>query len=79
MKDMLTAIEAVFIGISLTMFVYWALDKVTNLLPGKAKKALKPWVFIGPVVLLIGSFLVVPAIQSIRLSFMEEDLDGSTK
>ena len=79
MKDMLTAIEAVFIGISLTMFVYWALDKVTNLLPRKAKKALKPWVFIGPVVLLIGSFLVIPAIQSIRLSFMEEDIDGSAK
>jgi alpha-glucoside transport system permease protein len=79
MKDMLTAIEAVFIGISLTIFVYWALDKVTNLLPRRSKKALKPWVFIGPVVLLIGSFIVIPAIQSIRLSFMEEDIDGSTK
>jgi alpha-glucoside transport system permease protein len=79
MKDMLTAIEAVFIGISLTIFVYWGLDKVTNLLPRRSKKAFKPWVFIGPVVFLIGAFIVIPAIQSIRLSFMEEDIDGSTK
>jgi alpha-glucoside transport system permease protein len=47
-------------------------------LPRKIRLALEPYVFIGPVLLIIGAFLVWPVFQSIRLSFMAEELDGST-
>ena len=77
MKDLLGALESVVIGISFTVFLYWLVNKIVTLFPRKVSKALLPYVFIGPVLLLIGAFLVVPAFQTIRLSFMEESIDGS--
>lgn len=79
MQDLLGALEAVIIGITATMFIYWVGNKIVSSLPRKAKEVLEPYVFIGPVLLLIGGFLVWPVAQSLRLSLMEEDLVGDTK
>jgi alpha-glucoside transport system permease protein len=42
------------------------------------KRKVEPYIFIGPVLLLIGLFVIWPTLQSVRLSFMEEAIDGST-
>ena len=78
MKDLLTALQAVIAGIAITALIYWLLNLLIHRLPEKIKKKVEPYVFIGPVLLLIGIFIVIPTIQSIRLSFMEEEIDGST-
>lgn len=78
MKDLLTALQAVVAGIAVTALSYWLMNKVIHLLPEKIKKKVEPFIFIGPVLLLIGVFIVIPTIQSIRLSFMLEEIDGST-
>ena len=78
MKDLLTALQAVVAGIVITALIYWLLNLLIHRLPEKIKKKVEPYVFIGPVLLLIGIFIVIPTIQSIRLSFMEEEIDGST-
>ena len=78
MKDLLTALQAVIAGIVITALIYWLLNLLIHRFPEKIKKKVEPYVFIGPVLLLIGIFIVIPTIQSIRLSFMEEEIDGST-
>lgn len=78
MKDLLTALLAVSAGIAITAFIYWVMNKIIHLFPENFKKKIEPYVFIGPVLFLIGLFIIVPTIQSIRLSFMEEEIDGST-
>ena len=78
MKDLLTALQAVIAGIAITALIYWLLNLLIHRLPEKIKKKVEPYVFIGPVLLLIGIFIVIPTIQSVRLSFMEEEIDGST-
>jgi alpha-glucoside transport system permease protein len=78
MKDLLTALQAVIAGIAITALIYWLLNLLIHRLPERIKKKVEPYVFIGPVLLLIGIFIVIPTIQSIRLSFMEEEIDGST-
>lgn len=78
MKDLWIAGEAIVIGIAATIFFYWLFNKISEKLPEKYRNATQPWVYIGPVVVLITVFLVLPTIQSIRLSFMREELDGST-
>jgi alpha-glucoside transport system permease protein len=78
MKDLLTALTAVVAGIALTALIYWLLNLVVHQFPEKIKKRIEPYVFIGPVLFLIGLFVIVPTLQSIRLSFMEEAIDGST-
>jgi alpha-glucoside transport system permease protein len=78
MKDLLTALLAVNAGIAITVLVYWVMNKIIHLFPERIKKKIEPFIFIGPVLFLIGIFVVIPTIQSIRLSFMEEAIDGST-
>lgn len=78
MKDLLTATQAILVGVALTATIYWLLNKMVSFLPRRANKFLQPLIFIGPVILLVSLFLVIPTIQSIRLSFMEEDLLGET-
>ena len=78
MKDLFTALQAVVGGIAITALIYWFLNLVVRGFPEKIKKKVEPYVFIGPVLLLIGIFIVIPTLQSIRLSFMEEAIDGST-
>jgi alpha-glucoside transport system permease protein len=79
LHDLVGAVEAIVIGILATMFLYWAGNLIVSKLPSKVKSALEAYVFIGPVLLIIGSFLVWPVFQSVRLSLMEEDLAGNTK
>jgi len=74
----LTALQAVVAGIAITALIYWLLNLLIHRLPERIKKKVEPYVFIGPVLLLIGIFIIIPTIQSIRLSFMEEEIDGST-
>ena len=78
MKDLLTALQAVIAGIAITVLIYWLLNLLIHRFPEKIKKKVEPYVFIGPVLFLIGAFIVIPTLQSIRLSFMEEEIDGST-
>ena len=78
MKDLFTAAQAIIAGIAVTAFIYWFLNFLIHRLHERLKKIVEPYVFIGPVLLLIGLFVVWPTIQSVRLSFMEEAIDGST-
>lgn len=78
MRDLFTAIQAVIAGIVITALIFWLLNLLVHQFPPRIKKKIEPYVFIGPVLVLIGIFIVIPTIQSVRLSFMEEAIDGST-
>jgi len=78
MRDLFTALQAVIAGIAITALIYFLLNLLIHQLPERIKRKVEPYVFIGPVLALIGLFVIWPTLQSIRLSFMEEELDGST-
>ena len=78
MRDLFTALQAVIAGIAITALLYFLLNKLIHQFPERVKRRVEPYIFIGPVLLLIGLFVIWPTLQSIRLSFMEEAIDGST-
>ena len=78
MRDLFTALQAVIAGIAITALIYFLLNFLIHRLPERIKRKVEPYVFIGPVLVLIGLFVIWPTLQSIRLSFMEEEIDGST-
>jgi alpha-glucoside transport system permease protein len=49
------------------------LNWLVNLLPAKAGNILRPYVFIGPVLVLIGSMLVYPTVGTVLAAFKNED------
>jgi alpha-glucoside transport system permease protein len=66
---LINALLAVVFGVLGALLLYWVLNKIVEALPNKLEDRVKPWIFIGPAVLLVGLFLIYPAIRTIILSF----------
>ncbi len=73
MLKIANALIAVVGGVVGAMALYWALNKLVERLPAKWEERVKPYVFIGPAIVLIGFFLVYPAVQTIIYSFFSRD------
>lgn len=68
-----TAFVALFVGtLGAAAFFYFS-DNLVGNLPSRIAHALRPYVFIGPALLLLGFFLVYPAVSTISLSFQNRD------
>jgi alpha-glucoside transport system permease protein len=65
----LNALIAIVGGVVGAMALYMLLNAVAERLPGKWEHRIKPWVVAGPAMLIIGFFLIYPAVQTIQFSF----------
>ena len=73
MVDILTALLAVILGPVATFGFYMLLNWLVNLLPRKAGNIVRPYIFIGPVLALVGTMLVYPTVGTILSAFKNED------
>src|SRR5687767_7895885 len=71
MTKALTALLTVLIGIGGAMALYYLLNKIAELLPGKWEHRVKPYFYILPAVLAITLYLVYPAILTFINSFKD--------
>lgn len=67
------ALLAVVVGILGAMVVFWLLNKLVELLPGKWEDRVKPYAFVAPAIAAIGVFLIYPAITTVYASFLNDD------
>jgi alpha-glucoside transport system permease protein len=73
MIKVLNAVLAIVAGVGGALLLYWLLNKFAERLPGSWEDRVKPWVFVGPAVVVIGLFLIYPALRTLVLSFANED------
>ncbi|MDX1659782.1 MAG: sugar ABC transporter permease [Nitriliruptorales bacterium] len=69
MGQILTAVAAIGIGVGGVILLFWALNAAVERLPEVWEHRLKPYVFVGPAVAVVGLFLVFPALDTLRRSF----------
>lgn len=69
MGRLVTASLAILVGVGGVMALFWALNALVERLPDRTEQRLKPYVFVGPALLVAGLFLVVPAVDTLRRSF----------
>jgi len=69
-------LTALVVGVGGIWLLYWVADRLVNLLPVRAAAAVRPWVFVGPALLLLTVYLVYPAINTIVLSFRDRQGRG---
>jgi alpha-glucoside transport system permease protein len=60
---------ALVLGIAGVWGLYWGMDRLINLLPDHVGAATRPFVFVGPAMVLLGFYLVYPAVNTFILSF----------
>ncbi len=71
-SKILIALVTVVVGIGVALAVYWLLNKLAELLPGKTEHRVKPYLYILPAYLAIAIYLVYPAIQTVVDSFRDQ-------
>ena len=63
-------------------FLYWAMNRVVGLLPEQSREGVRPYVFVGPCLVILAVFLVYPVFNTILTSFKDAQVarasSGST-
>jgi alpha-glucoside transport system permease protein len=72
----LLVLVALGVGVVGVFAVYWAMNAVVDLLPLRAREHVRPWVFVGPALLLLGVFLLYPLIDTFLTSFKDARLQN---
>ncbi len=68
----LNALLTVAYGIGGALVLYWILNKLAELLPGKLEDRVKPYLYILPAFAAIAVFLLYPAVQTVVYSFAND-------
>jgi alpha-glucoside transport system permease protein len=67
---------AIVVGVGGVFFLYWAMNWVVNWLPERYREGVRPYVFVGPALVILAVFLVYPVINTIVLSFGDRQGNG---
>ncbi|MEW6059782.1 MAG: sugar ABC transporter permease [Actinomycetota bacterium] len=62
---------AIAIGVGGVFFLYWAMNRLVDLLPDRFREGVRPYVFVGPALVLLSVFLVYPVFNTILLSLKD--------
>jgi alpha-glucoside transport system permease protein len=67
----IVVLVAVVVGSGGVFFLYWAMNRAVDLLPTRFREGVRPWIFVGPALVLLSVFLVYPVINTLLLSFKD--------
>jgi alpha-glucoside transport system permease protein len=67
----LTALITVLAGVGGALVLYWLLNKLAEILPGKWEHRIKPYLYILPAYLAISFYLLYPAVLTVINSFKD--------
>ena len=62
---------AILLGVVGVFFLFWAMDQLVDILPGRFREGFRPYVFVGPAVVLLSVFLIYPVLNTILISFRD--------
>src|SRR5687767_11241624 len=65
----LNALITVGVGVAAAVVLYWVLNKLAEILPGKWEHRIKPYLYILPAYAALVFYLVYPAVQTLVYSF----------
>jgi alpha-glucoside transport system permease protein len=74
-SKLVTAIVALIVGIGGIWALLYSLNNFVDSLPTRMRNALRPLVFAGPAALILGLYIVIPAIRTIWLSFLNRTME----
>ncbi len=69
MEKVIEGLVAIVVGVGGAALLFFVLNLLVERLPPKWEERVKPYVFIGPALALIGAFILYPLIQTIIFSF----------
>lgn len=68
LNQILSALLAIVVGVGGSLLLFVALDRAIRLLPERAEARLRPWVYIGPALLILAVYLLYPTATTVYWS-----------
>jgi alpha-glucoside transport system permease protein len=73
---LLVVAVALVVGVGGVFALFYGMDKAVNVLPERMREGVRPYVFVGPALVLLSVFLVYPVINTIVVSFKDRNGDA---
>jgi alpha-glucoside transport system permease protein len=67
---------ALVVGVVGVFVLYWAMNRLVDYLPAVIRGGVRPYVFVGPALVILAVFLVYPVINTIIISFGDSQGEG---
>lgn len=67
---------AIIIGVVGVWAMYWGMDRLVSMLPDRAARAVRPFAFVGPAMVLLAFYLVYPAVRTTIISFQDKSSEA---
>jgi alpha-glucoside transport system permease protein len=67
---------ALVVGVGGVFFLYWAMNRAIDFLPERYREGVRPYVFVGPCLVILAVFLVYPVINTLLLSVRDANSEG---
>ena len=67
---------AIVVGVGGVFLLYWAMNRLVDYLPDSIRGGVRPYVFVGPALVILAVFLVYPVINTIIISFGDRQGEG---
>ncbi len=71
LSQVLATLAAILLGVAGVAGLFLGLDFLVGLLPQRLQPKVRPWLYIGPALLILGFYLVYPALHTLYLSFLD--------
>ena len=68
---LLIATVAIVVGVFGVFALFWAMDTIVDWLPARFRESFRPYVFVGPALVILAVFLIYPVINTIIISFQD--------
>jgi alpha-glucoside transport system permease protein len=70
-NKILIGIVALIVGVGAVWALYLVTDNVVSLLPIRIRESVRPFVFVGPALVILALYLIYPTVRTIILSFFD--------
>jgi alpha-glucoside transport system permease protein len=72
---LLVAAVALVVGVFGVFAIYWGMNWAVDHLPLRYREGVRPWIFVGPALVILSVFLVYPVINTVITSFKDANGD----
>jgi alpha-glucoside transport system permease protein len=73
---LLVVAVAIAVGVGGVFALFWAMNRVVDWLPVQFREGVRPYVFVGPALVILAVFLIYPVVNTVLLSFKDAQADG---
>jgi len=72
MNQIFSTLLAIVVGVGGIVALFLGLEFLIGFLPDRTQERVRPWVYVGPLLLILAFFLVYPTLNTLYLSFLDK-------